>query len=138
MKLYPYQEEGTPRSASAPVLDKFGQQVTPGVFVAYGDQGHGLHRGALVRVGVVREVEFCKNVWGQMVPRITVVGVDDDGLFEEARIGKMIRPDDIYFARRVIVLPLAIVPEEFMKLLEGAGGVAAHGNLTADQGGRAC
>lgn len=120
------------------MLDKLGQEITVGAYIAY---GHALGRCAGLRIGKVLGVSTQgKSVYGtdyvrkgyaitsdlkdeaeSLIPTsgicITVRGVDDDWLSREPELAS--RNGTLMFPNRIIVLDAAKVPETYKKLLEG-------------------
>ena len=98
-----------------PVLDKLGQEIKPGCVIAY---GHALGRCAGLRIGEVLAVESRLQAYPlESNCRITVQGIDDDDNWDSKPAELCSRAGTLQFSNRVIVLPLALVPETFRKLL---------------------
>jgi hypothetical protein len=100
------------------ILDKLGQEITPGCIIAY---GHALGRCAGIRIGKVikveqREEEHWHNKEKYFIYRVTVHGVDDDWSHNEPELTA--KRGTLQFPERMIVLDPNKVPEKLKKLLD--------------------
>jgi hypothetical protein len=100
-------------------LDKIGQPIVVGSYIAY---GHALGRCAGIRVGKVLAVKY-KPAADYQGPgadgewRITVIGVDDDWDFRGVHLCE--RKGTLQFPSRMIVLASELVPARFRELMDG-------------------
>jgi hypothetical protein len=104
-------------------LDKIGQPIVVGSYIAY---GHALGRSAGIRIGRVLVIKHSteplfkdgsgriKDVW-----RITVIGLDDDWSWCHREPKLCERKGTLQFPERMIVLAPELVPAKFRVLLDG-------------------
>jgi hypothetical protein len=99
------------------IVDKLGQEITPGAFIAY---GHSLGRCGGLRVGKVLAIEGIekserfKGGWETVTrPRFRVRGIDDD--YGNARAAKS--DGFLSYPNRIIRLEEAQVPEKYREIL---------------------
>lgn len=97
------------------ILDKIGQPITEGCFIAY---GHALGRCAGLRIGKVIKVGI-KTVTGYYGPvehhyRITVHGVNDDWSGQPSKLCS--KKGTLLFPDRIIVLSADLVPQSMKNL----------------------
>jgi hypothetical protein len=97
-----------------PIVDKLGQVIVPGCYIAY---GHALGRCAGIRVGKVLAAKRVKSEYtDESEYRITVQGVEDDWHSEKPTLCE--RKGTLRFPERTIVIHPAIVPPNFKELLD--------------------
>lgn len=106
------------------MLDKLGQEIKVGSWIIY---GHAIDRSAALRIGVVLAT---KEQDGRLPwlreDRITVWGLNDDHVdyakhnpndsWSKPRALK--QKSTLMFPSRIVVVPEAVVPEEYRKLLQ--------------------
>ena len=81
------------------ILDKIGQPITIGSFIAY---GHALGRCAGLRIGKVLDITEKKKSWSnELSLAISVWGIDDDWSCQEVKLcrtrGTLLFPERILF-----------------------------------------
>ena len=97
------------------ILDKLGQEITSGAYIAY---GHALGRCAGIRIGKVLKIVQKRHEWrDEDVLQITVQGVDDDWSYRGPELTS--RKGILNFPDRIIVLAKSQVPATYLALLEG-------------------
>ncbi len=96
------------------VTDKIGQEIKPGVIIAY---GHALGRCAGIRIGKVLKVvsKTVPHHRPETEYRITVRGIEDDWKTNKPKLTE--RNGTLQFPSRIIVLPQ--IPDDYHKLLDG-------------------
>lgn len=102
---------------TAPCIDKVGQEIRVGSIIAY---GHALGRCAGIRIGRVLKITqkaASAYLGGDLLWRITVIGVDDD--WEHRPLQLNTRVGTLQFPSRIVVLLPCQVPEKHRVLLEG-------------------
>jgi hypothetical protein len=110
------------------ILDKLGQEIKPGVWIAYGHklgQCAGLRLGKVLKVGEGDTYE--QHPWLN-TDRITVWGIDDDHIDYSkhnpndswSKPRALANKSTLLFHNRCLVVPDDKVPEEYIKLVEEA------------------
>jgi hypothetical protein len=98
------------------MLDKIGQEITPGSIIAY---GHALGRCAGLRIGKVLAVATkMEEKWGREyeVDRITIRGVDGEWVNEKPKL--LTKKSTLQFPDRCIVLDPTKIKSELKELLD--------------------
>lgn len=111
------------------MLDKVGQRIEPGVWIAY---GHVSNSAGMLRLGFVLEVR--EGVHKTATPwlrddRIVVWGISDDHAayaahnpgVKWAEPQPLSRQSTLQFPDRVIVIDAAVVPAAYQKMIEDLG-----------------
>jgi len=99
------------------MVDKIGQEIKVGCFIAY---GHALGRCAGLRIGRVESIneKFEKDQWekGKIhdLSTVTVLGINDDWYIKKPKL--LEKRSILYFPNRMIVLPN--LPDNYSKLYE--------------------
>lgn len=96
------------------IVDKIGQPITAGCYIAY---GHALGLCAAIRLGKVLRVAHVEKEWSDKpVLRITVQGIEDGW---GGRPPKLVgRKGTLMFPDRMIVLDPATLPKAIFALLD--------------------
>lgn len=98
-------------------IDKVGQEIRVGSIIAY---GHALGRCAGIRIGRVLKITqkpAPAYLGGDLLWRITVIGVDDDWEHKVPQLNT--RVGTLQFPSRIVVLLPCQVPNMHRALLEG-------------------
>lgn len=98
-----------------PILDKLGQEIKAGDYIAY---GHALGRCAGLRIGrVVAPPKRVPHKWrdDEETFRITIWGVDQESIVEDWR-GLLSKKSTLMFPDRLIVLDPEKVPQNIKNL----------------------
>ena len=99
------------------MVDKIGQVIQPGAYLAY---GHALGRCAGIRIGkVINLEETTRKTWGdrmETIYRITVIGVSDDWGFEKPSLCS--RKGTLQHPNRTVVIAPELVPAAYKSLLD--------------------
>lgn len=105
-------------------VDKFGQAVVPGAYIAY---GHNLGRCAALRIGKVLAITWKKETRydysigehgehvTKLVPHFSVWGVEETW---EGKLEPCMKRGTLQFHDRLLVLPKRMVPVEYLAILE--------------------
>ena len=99
-----------------PILDKIGQEIKPGCYVAY---GHLMGNSAGLRIGKVMAVksEIAYKYYRDItVYRITVRGIDDDWDYDRPKLNK--RDGTLEYPNRILVLNPKTLPGKYRELLD--------------------
>ena len=100
-----------------PVLDKIGQEIKVGSYIAY---GHLLSRSAGLRIGKVLALTNKEDSYrrGTYHLDIVVIGVDDDWIYPGHGPKLNERKGFLQYPNRIIVLNESMVPESYKNLFK--------------------